>query len=72
MYRKTGRSASGGSSTGEEESWSEPDYCPGNWNMTTRRRACANCVAWDTEPEPPVRTPHTVYVKSLYRIAGHY
>ena len=20
----------------------------------------------------PVRTPHTVYVKSLYRIAGHY
>ena len=29
-----------------------------------------NCVACGAELEPPVRTPHTVYVKSLYRIAG--
>ena len=28
---------------------------------------CAACV---TEPEPPVRVPHTVYVKSLYRVGG--
>ena len=28
---------------------------------------CAFCGA---QLEPPVRTPHTVYVKSLYRIAG--
>ena len=28
------------------------------------------CVACVTEPEPSVRVPHTVYVKSLYRIAG--
>ena len=30
----------------------------------------AQCVACAAELEPPVRTPHTVYVKSLYRIAG--
>ena len=29
-----------------------------------------NCSACGQELEPPVRTPHTVYVKSLYRIAG--
>ncbi len=29
-----------------------------------------NCVACDAELEPPVRTPHTVYVKTLYRIGG--
>ena len=28
------------------------------------------CVACGAELEPPVRTPHTVYVKTLYRIAG--
>ena len=28
---------------------------------------CAHCGA---ELEPPVRIPHTVYVKSLYRVAG--
>ena len=27
-------------------------------------------VACGAELEPPVRTPHTVYVKTLYRIAG--
>ena len=30
----------------------------------------SRCVACGAELEPPVRTPHTVYVKSLYRIAG--
>ena len=28
------------------------------------------CVASGSELEPPVRTSHTVYVKTLYRIAG--
>ena len=28
------------------------------------------CVACGAELEPCVRTPHTVYVKTLYRIAG--
>ena len=28
---------------------------------------CATCGA---ELEPPIRIPHTVYVKTLYRIAG--
>ena len=28
------------------------------------------CVACDAELEPPVRAPHTVYVKSLYRVGG--
>ena len=30
----------------------------------------SSCVACGRELEPPVRVPHTVYVKSLYRIAG--
>ena len=29
-----------------------------------------NCVACGAELEPPVRVPHTVYIKTLYRIAG--
>ena len=29
-----------------------------------------NCVACGQELEPLVRVPHTVYVQSLYRIAG--
>ena len=29
-----------------------------------------HCVACGAELEPPVRAPHTVYVKSLYRVAG--
>ena len=28
------------------------------------------CVACGAELEPPVRAPHTVYVKTLYRIGG--
>ena len=30
----------------------------------------SNCIACGAELEPPVRTPHTVYVKKLYHIAG--
>ena len=30
----------------------------------------AQCVACGAELEPPVRAPHTVYVKVLYRIGG--
>ena len=29
-----------------------------------------SCLACGSELEPPVRTPHTVYVKTLYRIGG--
>ena len=29
-----------------------------------------SCVACGAELEPPVHAPHTVYVKSLYRIDG--
>ena len=29
-----------------------------------------SCVACSAELEPPVRVPHTVYVKSLYRLGG--
>ena len=29
-----------------------------------------SCVACGAELEPPVRVPHTLYVKSLYRIGG--
>ena len=28
------------------------------------------CVACGAELEPPVRVPHTIYVKKLYRVAG--
>ncbi len=28
------------------------------------------CVACGAELEPPVRVPHTIYVKKLYRIGG--
>ena len=31
----------------------------------------ASCVACGSELEPPVRAPHTVYVKTLYRTGGH-
>ena len=29
-----------------------------------------SCVACGAELKPPFHTPHTVYVKTLYRIAG--
>ena len=30
----------------------------------------AQCAACGAELAPPVRMPHTVYVKTLYRVAG--
>ena len=30
----------------------------------------SQCIACGAELEPPVRVPHTVYVKALYRIGG--
>ena len=30
----------------------------------------SSCIACGAQLEPPVRTPHTVCVKSLYRVAG--
>ena len=32
----------------------------------------SRCVVCGAELEPPVRVPHTVYVKSLYRIGGDF
>ena len=29
-----------------------------------------SCVLCGAQLEPPVRVPHTIYVKTLYRIAG--
>ena len=29
----------------------------------------SQCIACGAELEPPVRVPHTVYVKTLYRVA---
>ena len=33
-------------------------------------RTMLSCVGCGAELEPPVRAPHTVYVKTLYRIGG--
>ena len=33
-------------------------------------RIMSKCIACGDELEPPVRAPHTVYVKTLYRIGG--
>ena len=30
----------------------------------------SKCIVCGAELEPPIRVPHTVYVKTLYRIAG--
>ena len=30
----------------------------------------SKCIACGAELEPPIRVPHIVYVKTLYRIAG--
>ena len=45
-------------------------YNPGNPTNHPAVRTTPNCVVCGTELEPPVRTPHTVYVKTLYRIGG--
>ena len=45
-------------------------YNSGNTQNHPEVKAMPSCVACGAELEPPVRVPHTVYVKSLYRIAG--
>ena len=45
-------------------------YNAGNQSDHQEVRTMASCVACGSELEPPVRAPHTVYVKTLYRIAG--
>ena len=42
----------------------------GNQSDHQEVRTMASCVACGSELEPPVRAPHTVYVKTLYRIGG--
>ena len=39
-------------------------------SLITEVTTMAQCVACGAELEPPVRAPHTVYVKTLYRIGG--
>ena len=45
-------------------------YNPGNPTHHPEVRTMPKCVACGAELELPVRTPHTVYVKTLYRIGG--
>ena len=45
-------------------------YNPVNATNHPEVEIMPKCAACGAELEPPVRTPHTVYVKSLYRIAG--
>ena len=45
-------------------------YNSGNIRNHPEVKATPSCIACGAELEPPVRVPHTVYVKSLYRIAG--
>ena len=45
-------------------------YNPVNAINHMEVRTMPRCVACGAELEPPVRAPHTVYVKTLYRIAG--
>ena len=42
----------------------------GNATNHLEVRTMLSCVAGGAQLEPPVRIPHTVYVKTLYRIAG--
>ena len=39
-------------------------------SLITEAITMAQCAYCGAELKPPVRAPHTVYVKSLYRIAG--
>ena len=45
-------------------------YNPVNATNHPEVRTMPKCAACGAELEPPVRTPHTVYVKTLYHIAG--
>ena len=45
-------------------------YNPGKAANHPEVRTMPNCIACGAELEPPVRAPHTVYVKTLYRIGG--
>ena len=42
----------------------------GNATNHLEVRTMLSCVAGGAQLEPPVHAPHTVYVKTLYRIAG--
>ena len=45
-------------------------YNPVNAINHPEVRTMPSCIACGAQLEPPVRVPHTVYVKTLYRIAG--
>ena len=45
-------------------------YNPVNATNHPEVRTMPSCIACGAELEPPVRAPHTVYVKTLYRIGG--
>ena len=42
----------------------------GNATNHLEVRTMLSCVAGGAQLEPPVRAPHTVYVKKIYRVAG--
>lgn len=45
-------------------------YNPGNPANHPEVNTMPKCAACGAELKPPVRVPHTVYVKTLYRVAG--
>ena len=45
-------------------------YNPVNATIYPEVKTMPKCVTCGAQLEPPVCTPHTVYVKTLYRIAG--
>ena len=60
----------GGPGTGTNGSGGAFTTMPTKRSNHPEVRTMPSCVACGAELEPPVRVPHTVYVKSLYRIAG--
>ena len=47
-----------------------PHYNAGNQPNHLGVKTVPKCATCGAELEPPVRAPHTVYAKSLYRISG--
>ena len=45
-------------------------YNPGQATRSPEVIGMPKCAACGAEPEPPVRGPHTVYVKTLHRVGG--
>ena len=71
MDDKRPRGAKGGGSRDNDQRVRGPGhYNPGNATPHPEVRNLPHCVAGGAELEPPARAPHTVYVKTLYQLAG--